>query len=199
MDPFENEERISSPSHPNPMSLFYRRTESEQLSRWSVSIGELDKGFCFVSNDDSDDEIQCDCSISRNAFNISSEQPCILIMDSLGCYSKPTVVKILQEYLEMEWWVKKGTWQSFGKGAMNGYTLQVPQQDNHTDCGVYLLQYVESLIMNPPQLIHPAVDLSEWFPQKLVKKKREKIKKLISQLHRQQQLDLGDRLPPTGR
>lgn len=47
----------------------------------------------------------------------------------------------------MEWWVKKGSWQSFVKGPMKGWSLQVPQQDNYTDCGIYLLHYVESFIM----------------------------------------------------
>ncbi|KAG9268495.1 sentrin-specific protease 6-like isoform X1 [Astyanax mexicanus] len=194
MDSSGNEESMEytpSPSHPNPMSLFYRQPASEHLSRRSVSIGEMDEGFCFVSDHDSDDDIQYN-GTSRNVFNIASKQPCILIMDSLSCRSKPTVVKILQEYLEMEWLVKKGTRRSFANGSMNGWSLQVPQQDNHTDCGVYLLQYAESLIMNPPQILHPGVDLSEWFPQTLVKKKREKIKRLINRLHRQQQLDSGE-------
>ncbi|KAI4875114.1 hypothetical protein NFI96_025246 [Prochilodus magdalenae] len=193
LNPFENEESKDSTANlspPNPMSLFYRQTPP-QPGRWNMSISEQDKGFCFESDDDIEDEIQYDGTTSGNVFNIASKQPCILIMDSLSCHSKPTVVKILQEYLEMEWWTKNGCWQSFTKGAMNGYSLQVPQQDNHTDCGVYLLQYVESFIMNPPEILHRAMNLSEWFPQKLVKKKRKKIKKLIFGLHFQQQQQLG--------
>ncbi|KAL7873348.1 hypothetical protein AOLI_G00124190 [Acnodon oligacanthus] len=174
------------------MSLFYRQMASEQHCRRS----ELDMGFCFLSDDDIEDEIQDDCTTSGNVINTASKQPCILIMDSFSCRSRPTVVKILQEYLEMEWWVKKGSWQSFTNGAMNGWSLQVPQQHNNTDCGVYLLQYVESFLMSPPQILHSAMDLSDWFPQKLVKQKRKKIKKLIFRLHfqqqQQQQLDLGD-------
>ncbi|XP_036449170.1 sentrin-specific protease 6 [Colossoma macropomum] len=197
MDPLENVESTNytpSPSLQNPMSLFYRQTAFEQRYRRCTSIGELDMGFCLISDDDMEDEIQDDCTTSGNVFNTASKQPCILIMDSLSCRSRPTVVKILQEYLEMEWWMKKGSWQSFTKGAMNGWSVQVPQQDNHTDCGVYLLQCVESFLMSPPQILHSVVDLSDWFPQKLVKKKREKIKKLIFRLHlqQQQQLDLGD-------
>lgn len=42
--------------------------------------------------------------------------------------------------------MRKGSLCSFGKQAMNGWSVQVPQQDNHTDCGVYVLQYVESFI-----------------------------------------------------
>lgn len=47
-------------------------------------------------------------------------------------------------YLEVEWEVRKGTQRSFGKDVMKGSSPRVPQQDNFSDCGVYILQYVES-------------------------------------------------------
>ncbi|KAK2843310.1 hypothetical protein Q7C36_011525 [Tachysurus vachellii] len=199
MDPYENKNEensiVLSPSSPfsNPMSLFYKLQTPKQVSKWSASQGEMDEGFCFVSDDDLDDEFQYTGS-SRYACKISdtaSEQPCILIMDSLNCSDKPTVVKTLQEYLEMEWRVRKSSSWSFGNQAMNGWSVQVPQQDNHTDCGVYVLQYVESFITNPPRAFHPAMDLRDWFSQTLVKKKRERIKRLIFRLHQEQKADLG--------
>ncbi|XP_062863720.1 sentrin-specific protease 7 isoform X2 [Trichomycterus rosablanca] len=193
---YTNEESLEftpSPSLPNPMSLFYRSTSSDRLSKWSSSKGDPDDGFCFVSDDDMEDEVQYKGTTKRDVLgSIPSKQFCILIMDSLSCSSKPAVVQVLQEYLEMEWWVKKGSVQSFGKGAMKGWSLQVPQQDNFTDCGLFLLQYVESFITNPPQLFHHAMDLSGWFPLKLVKKKRERMKRLIYKLHHQQHTYIGD-------
>ncbi|KAF4083980.1 hypothetical protein AMELA_G00123540 [Ameiurus melas] len=183
---------ISSSPFSNPMSLFYKHQTSEQVSKWSASEGVMDEGFCFVSDDDLDDQYN---GTSRYAFKISdttSKPPCILIMDSLSCGAKPTVVQVLQEYLEMEWRVRKGSLWSFGKRPMKGWSVQVPQQDNHTDCGVYVLQYVESFITNPPKTFHPAMDLRNWFPQKLVKKKRERIKRLIFRLHHQQQAESGE-------
>lgn len=47
-------------------------------------------------------------------------------------------------YLEVEWEVRKGAQRSFGKDVMRGSSPRVPQQDNFSDCGVYILQYVES-------------------------------------------------------
>lgn len=40
--------------------------------------------------------------------------------------------------------MRKGTQRSFGKDVMRGSSPRVPQQDNFSDCGVYILQYVES-------------------------------------------------------
>lgn len=53
-------------------------------------------------------------------------------------------VVFLPRYLEVEWEVRKGSQRSFGKDVMKGSSPRVPQQDNFSDCGVYVLQYVES-------------------------------------------------------
>ncbi|KFP73270.1 Sentrin-specific protease 6, partial [Apaloderma vittatum] len=72
------------------------------------------------------------------------KQPCILLMDSLRGPSRSNVVKTLREYLEVEWEVRKGNKRSFSKEVMKGSNPKVPQQNNFSDCGVYILQYVES-------------------------------------------------------
>lgn len=47
-------------------------------------------------------------------------------------------------YLEVEWEVKRKTHREFSKANMVDLCPKVPKQDNSSDCGVYLLQYVES-------------------------------------------------------
>ncbi|XP_062326167.1 sentrin-specific protease 6 isoform X2 [Osmerus eperlanus] len=114
-------------------------------------------------------------------------RPCILIMDSLSGNGRLDVVKILQEYLEVEWELRKGTKRRFCRDTMRGSNPRVPQQDNYSDCGVYLLQYVESFFQNPPQSFEQPMDLSKWFPLKRVKRKRAEIKELIVKIHQQQE------------
>ncbi|KAK2883762.1 hypothetical protein Q8A67_017399 [Cirrhinus molitorella] len=118
------------------------------------------------------------------------KQPCILIMDSLRGPTRSTVVKTLREYLEVEWEVKKGSQRSFGKDVMKGSSPRVPQQDNFSDCGVYVLQYVESFFENPLPSFHLPMNLLNWFPQQRMKTKREEIKELILKLQTQQQPNL---------
>ncbi|XP_067427840.1 sentrin-specific protease 6 isoform X2 [Thunnus thynnus] len=153
----------------------------------------------------SDDQSSCqdECSedgtlaedaLSADASGLASKQnlckqPCILIMDSLRGPARSTVVKTLREYLEVEWEVRKGTQRSFGKDVMKGSSPRVPQQDNFSDCGVYILQYVESFFENPIPSFHLPVNLSEWFPQQRMKTKREEIKELILKIQAQQELD----------
>ncbi|KAJ8341957.1 hypothetical protein SKAU_G00342480 [Synaphobranchus kaupii] len=118
------------------------------------------------------------------------KRPCILIMDSLRGPGRSTVVKTLREYLEVEWQVRKGTQRSFGKEVMRGSSPRVPQQDNFSDCGVYILQYVESFFQNPIPSFRLPMNLMEWFPQQRMKRKREEVKELILQIQSQQQMDL---------
>ncbi|KAI2654509.1 Sentrin-specific protease 7 [Labeo rohita] len=168
-------EYLCDQTPPNPMSLFYSSESSKQHSRWSQSI-----------DDEAEDDVQTVKNRSvLNSENVST-QPCILIMDSLTCSGRSSVVQMLQEYLQEEWKVKMGSEQSFGNGTMNGWSPHVPQQDNFTDCGIYLLQYVESFLKDPPQTFHCNMDLKAWFSQRTIKRKRKQIKRLILKLHRQQ-------------
>ncbi|XP_016330927.1 sentrin-specific protease 6 isoform X5 [Sinocyclocheilus anshuiensis] len=182
-------EYLCDQSPPNPMSLFYFPESSKQLSRWSQSIDKLDQSFCFLSDDEAEDDDQTvkNRSVLNSDSNVS-KQPCILIMDSLTCSGRSSVVQILQEYLQEEWKVKMGSEQSFGNGVMDGWSPIVPKQDNYTDCGIFLLQYVESFLKDPPQSFHHSMDLNGWFSQRTVKRKRRQIKRLILSLHRQQKV-----------
>ncbi|XP_072901305.1 sentrin-specific protease 7 isoform X3 [Hemitrygon akajei] len=117
------------------------------------------------------------------------KQPCILIMDSLRAASQLHTVKILREYLQIEWEVKKGGQRSFTADNMKGSVPRVPKQDNSSDCGIYLLQYVESFFQNPITNFDLPLQLDKWFLRQEVKKKREEIQDLILHLHNQQRTD----------
>ncbi|CAN9507345.1 unnamed protein product [Ophioblennius macclurei] len=182
------------------------RTDGEQqytseLQRISVCYGShKDDGDAYAFSDDQS-SCQDECSEDGGEDALSSEpsalasrptlcrQPCILIMDSLRGPARSTVVKTLREYLEVEWEVRKGVQRSFGKDVMRGSSPRVPQQDNFSDCGVYVLQYVESFFESPIGSFQLPLNLSEWFPQQRMKTKREEIRDLILKLQEQQQLD----------
>ncbi|XP_014379879.1 sentrin-specific protease 7 isoform X3 [Alligator sinensis] len=129
---------------------------------------------------------------SKSSLNDSNPQkickrPCILILDSLKAGSLRSTVQILRQYLEIEWEVKRKTHREFGKSTMIDFCPRVPKQDNSSDCGVYLLQYVEAFFQNPIINFEQPMHLERWFPRRVVKNKREEIQDLILQLHLQQQ------------
>ncbi|XP_063999250.1 LOW QUALITY PROTEIN: sentrin-specific protease 7 [Pogoniulus pusillus] len=114
------------------------------------------------------------------------KRPCILILDSLKAVSVQKTAQILREYLEVEWEVKRKTHRKFNKSTMIDLCPLVPKQDNSSDCGVYLLQYVETFLENPIVNFEQPLNLERWFPRQLIRSKREEIRDLILQLHFQQ-------------
>ncbi|XP_023580831.1 sentrin-specific protease 6 isoform X2 [Trichechus manatus latirostris] len=142
-------------------------------------------------DDSSDDGFLADdnCNSELGQWHLKPticKQPCILLMDSLRGPSRSNVVKILREYLEVEWEVKKGSKRSFSRDVMKGSNLKVPQQNNFSDCGVYVLQYVESFFENPILNFELPVNLANWFPPPRMRTKREEIRNIILKLQEDQ-------------
>ncbi|XP_040913572.1 sentrin-specific protease 7 isoform X3 [Toxotes jaculatrix] len=116
-------------------------------------------------------------------------RPCILIMDSLKLSLHERVFKLLREYLQSEWEVRRGSSRDFGPDQMKSSHCKVPLQDNSSDCGLYLLQYVESFLKDPVVHFDLPLHLERWFPRQKVRRKRDEIRDLILNLYRQQNLD----------
>lgn len=70
-------------------------------------------------------------------------RPCILIFDSLAGASRSRVVATLRDYLTCEYKVKMAQEKIYDRDSIKGACPKVPQQNNFTDCGLYVLQYVE--------------------------------------------------------
>ncbi|XP_037129468.1 sentrin-specific protease 7-like isoform X1 [Syngnathus acus] len=126
------------------------------------------------------------CTEQGCTRKITSTQPCILVMDSLNVGQHENACKLLRDYLQVEWEERKGLHRVFTADSMHSYSCSVPQQDNSSDCGLYLLQYVESFFQNPVVHFDPPVALGRWFPRQRVRQKREAIRHLIMRLHKSQ-------------
>ncbi|CAF3354404.1 unnamed protein product [Rotaria sp. Silwood1] len=83
-----------------------------------------------------------------------SQSPAIIIFDSLRIASKVRVAATLREFLQLEYDHKKTLpIQSLGRKLFNIDTIPtieaaVPQQRNYFDCGLYILQYIESFFFH---------------------------------------------------
>ncbi|NWI92692.1 SENP7 protease, partial [Pitta sordida] len=188
---YEECPRQNSLSHQSPL-----RSESENTRTGSVFFKgeeEIDSSRILFSKDVSEIAAAAsvlDSAVSKISLSNSKRQickrPCILILDSLKAGSVQKTVQLLREYLEMEWEAKRKTHREFSKSTMVALCPRVPKQDNSSDCGVYLLQYVESFLQNPIVNFEEPLRLENWFPRQLIRSKREEIRDLILQLHFQQ-------------
>ncbi|XP_060818194.1 uncharacterized protein LOC132908307 isoform X2 [Bombus pascuorum] len=141
------------------------------------------------SEDDDESENAENKGLSPNVEpNIQQEKetikvPCILIFDSLAGASRARVVATLRDYLSCEYVAKMGNEKVFSKDTIKGASLKVPQQSNFTDCGLYVLQYVESFFKNPiKDYTLPIKTLKNWFEEIVVTRKREELSKLLINL-----------------
>ncbi|XP_054922896.1 uncharacterized protein [Dermacentor andersoni] len=149
--------------------------------------GNLEDGESVLDSDPDDGtELEETGSPHPKGAAEAQTEAYILILDSLrgGLCGRSRIVTTLREYLTEEWKAKKRTQLSFCYGNMHGYTPRTPQQGNYSDCGVYLLQYVESFLEKPPSAGDPVkLELGDWFPEGLVAQKRAAIRDLILNLH----------------
>ncbi|KAK2905878.1 sentrin-specific protease 7 [Channa argus] len=119
------------------------------------------------------------------------KRPCILIMDSLKLSLHERVFKLLREYLQSEWEVRRGSTRAFGPDQLTSSHCLVPLQDNSSDCGLYLLQYVESFLKDPVVHFDLPLHLERWFPRQQVRRKRDEIRDLVLNLYRHQNRDIN--------
>ena len=121
------------------------------------------------------------------AAKLAIRQPCIIVFDSLAGSSKARTIQTLREYLTCEWkrkMVSQGKEaRVFTKENMPGGSPKVQQQPNFSDCGIYLLQYVESFFKDPiKDYTLPIKTLTQWFTNEEVENKRDNIATLIREL-----------------
>ena len=129
--------------------------------------------------------------VYKQAYEIDDfVRPCILIFDSLVGSGHSRVFTNLRHYLTVEWAHRRPNQpaRSFDKTNMKGCYPKVPRQNNDCDCGVFLLQYVESFFSSQSiKSFRIPVHLESWFTQEYVSKKRQSIQTLINTLAEKEQ------------
>ncbi|XP_071003332.1 sentrin-specific protease 7-like isoform X6 [Oncorhynchus clarkii lewisi] len=164
----------------------------------SISTDNQDKLPVTVSNGvvQSESVLQpppgpLDCTEKTCHRETICKRPCILIMNSLKFSLHERVFKLLREYLQSEWELRRGSVREFSSEQMRGSHCKVPLQDNSSDCGLYLLQYVESFLQDPVVHFELPLCLERWFPRQQVRRKRDEIRDLVLHLYRHQRDTVG--------
>jgi len=119
-------------------------------------------------------------------------EPFLILLDSMGGDNDKLVAKIRQ-YLTEEWKAKTGGKETFGKREVRLVKPEKPEQLNFTDCGVYLLQYIEKMFRSVAQFYWLKLpDLTDWFPLEEILRKRHEMAQHIQNMAR---VELQDSCP----
>ncbi|KAF2021249.1 cysteine proteinase [Aaosphaeria arxii CBS 175.79] len=84
------------------------------------------------------------------------DEPIIMILDSLG-NSHPKTGRALKEYIFQEGLAKRETEARIEQNVFYVRDNHIPMQQNFTDCGVYLLGYVQRFFENPRRFVSRAL------------------------------------------
>ncbi|EDX16147.1 GD14142 [Drosophila simulans] len=169
----------------------------ERVKKWTRTVNIFEKDFIIIPFNEKSHwilAIICFPNLKTSVVNhdvqtpgedIPIKQPLILIFDSLESNSRYRHISILHDYLNFEYKAKypKERARIFNWDNMPGHIVEVPQQENLTDCGLYLLQYAEQFFTKP--IVNyklPIRELIDWFDLLTVTKKREDIANLIQKL-----------------
>ncbi|KAH0921132.1 hypothetical protein HID58_021150 [Brassica napus] len=124
-------------------------------------------------------------------FDDSTKVPCILHMDSIKG-SHAGLKNLVQSYLCEEWKERhKETSDDISSRFMDlrFVSLELPQQENSYDCGLFLLHYLELFLAEAPKNFSPFKIYNasnflylNWFPPAEASLKRTLIEKLIFEL-----------------
>jgi len=128
----------------------------------------------------------------KSVERVMKGDPFVIVLDSLGG-SKNSAVNNLRQYLAQEWKNKMCTGQDtseefeFSAREMRTIHPSKPEQDNGSDCGLFLLHYVENMFKNVEQFLWPTLpDISDWFTVEEVAWKRKNIAELLRTLASEQ-------------
>ncbi|CAI9114695.1 OLC1v1015474C1 [Oldenlandia corymbosa var. corymbosa] len=181
-----------------PPGSFDGRAAFLRVRKWTRKVNLFEKDFIFIPvNHNYHWSLLVICHPGdvasfrdENAIDLA-RVPCILHMDSIRGTHGDLKTRI-QSYLYEEWKERQKESSediSLKFSNLRFISLELPQQQNSYDCGLFLLHYVEQFLEEDPISVSPfkitplmRFLTADWFPPSEPSLKRREIQKLIYDL-----------------
>ncbi|KAJ4873529.1 Cysteine proteinases superfamily protein [Raphanus sativus] len=178
-------------------SSFGGREAYQRVQKWTKNVELFEKDYIFIPiNFSFHWSLIIICHPSElvpSSVENPSRVPCILHLDSIKGSHKGGLVNIFPSYLREEWKARQGNTTTDLSRASNMQliSLELPQQENSFDCGLFLLHYLELFVTRAPAKFNPSLITRsgkfltrKWFPAKEASLKRGYILELLYNLHK---------------
>ncbi|KAG0494945.1 hypothetical protein HPP92_005939 [Vanilla planifolia] len=184
----------------DPGSISEGRAAFQRVRKWTRKVDIFEKDYIFIPvNFNLHWSLLVIChpgeipTFKDDALTKSTKVPCILHMDSIkGSHSG--LKNLIQSYLLEEWKERHTVLEdNISSKFLNlrFVPLELPQQENSSDCGLFLLHYVELFLEGAPICFNPSqiTKLSsfltvDWFPPAEASFKRFYIRGLLYEILR---------------
>ncbi|KAL6213785.1 hypothetical protein ACLB2K_013225 [Fragaria x ananassa] len=187
----------------DPSSSCERKAAFQRVRKWTRKVNLFEKDYIFIPINYRlhwSLIVICHPGQVANCEDEGIESlprgPCILHMDSIKG-SHRDLKNLVQRYLCEEWKERNGDTaegDSLRFLQLRFLELELPQQENLSDCGLFLLHYVERFLEEAPVYSSPLknTELSNflkknWFPPAEASLKRHQIRKLLYDIIEQSQ------------
>lgn len=121
------------------------------------------------------------------------DQPVVIVLDSLTGNTRSGAVRALKDWITAEGEHKRGMEAVIKENGYYPKDTQIPMQANWTDCGVYLLGYVEKFFQNPDdfknKLLTGSMSALEDWPELKPSEMRHKMRQIIFDCYKKQEED----------
>ena len=145
---------------------------SPTLSRQVEAAKLFDKGGCEIVL-----VAQCQNSHFFGIVGVCGAQPAIFVLESIGSYGEPSLVKVLHEFMQEMQQLRK-----LPKNKIEIHTPPVPRQATASnDCGIFLIENATKIIENPEDFVSRAYSyqLENWYSQSDISNRRTEIAKQL--------------------
>ncbi|KAJ0252020.1 ubiquitin-like-specific protease 2A [Hirschfeldia incana] len=178
-------------------SSFGGKEAYQRVQKWTRNVELFEKDYIFIPiNFSFHWSLIIIChpgELVPSSVENPSRVPCILHLDSIKGSHKGGLVNIFPSYLREEWKARQGNTTTDLSRASNMQliSLELPQQENSFDCGLFLLHYLELFVTRAPAKFNPSLIARsgkfltrKWFPAKEASLKRGYILELLYNLHK---------------
>ncbi|XP_017697023.3 ubiquitin-like-specific protease 1D [Phoenix dactylifera] len=178
-----------------------------KLRRWWKGVNIFQKAYIFLP-------IHGDWHWSLVIISIPAKEdesgPIILHLDSLGIHSSYSVFDVIERYLKAEWDyiyqnapypdvpISERIWKHLPR-TIEKKKIDVPQQNNEYDCGLFVLYFMERFIEEAPERLRKkdlAMFGSKWFQPEDASGLRKRIRNLLLEVFENAEMENG-RIEPT--